>query len=172
MSRQRGSSGVNNLDVQELGLADEGQMQLDESGHIIDDEYDASEIVLESNLSSFNEKAAKLAFNEEPVIIQLHESTDPNAEKLVYVAINGEGAAGGVNGYLPRGVPVTVKRKFVENLCHARPVAYESVERMNQRGEREVIYPKTSALKYPFSVISDPNPKGAQWLSKLLSIRS
>jgi hypothetical protein len=124
------------------------------------------------NLIGASEKAAMLAFNEEEMIIQIHESTDENAEKYVYLAVNGIGPGPGNIPWVPRGLPVKMKRKYVEVLCRARPVAYGSVERINALGERYIDYPRTSALRYPFSVIEDSNPRGAAWLKSLLSNRS
>jgi hypothetical protein len=175
MSRNNGprnggnANTVRNLDVQELGVADEGTFKFAEDGTA---DEDVPEIITESNLSGFNEKAQQLAFNEELLTITLHASTDPNAEQMVYLAVNGIGA--GPNGvpWLPRDQPITIKRKFVERLCRARPVAYGNVERTNEFGERVITYPKTSALKYPFSVVEDKNPKGGQWLIGLLSSRA
>jgi hypothetical protein len=165
-----GSNGtVKNLDVQELGVAPEGTLKFAEDGT---PEEEAPEIIVESNLATFNDKAAQLAFNEEVLTIQLHGTTDPNAEPMVFLAVNGVGA--GPNGipWLPRDKPIAIKRKFVERLCRARPVAYGNVEKTNELGERYIDYPKTSALKYPFSVIEDKNPKGGKWLSDLLSSRA
>lgn len=166
---RNGNGAVKNLDVQELDVAPEGTFKFAEDGT---PEEDVPEIIVESNLSSIKEKAARLSFNEEFLVIQLHASTDPNAEQMVYVAVNGVGA--GPNGipWLPRDTPIKLKRKFVERLCRARPVAYGNVEKINEMGERVITYPKTSALKYPFSVIEDKNPIGGQWLSDLLSNRA
>jgi hypothetical protein len=160
---------VKNLDVQELEVAPEGTFKFAEDGT---PEEDAPEIIVESNLSSINEKAAKLAFNEELLTIQLHGTTDANAEQMVFLSVNGVGA--GPNGipWLPRDKPITLKRKFVERLCRARPIAYGNVEKTNAQGERYIDYPKSSALKYPFSVIEDKNPLGGKWLSKLLATRA
>jgi hypothetical protein len=160
---------VKNLDVQELGVAPEGSFKFAQDGT---PEEEVPEILVESNLATFSDKAAQLAFNEEFLTIQLHGTTDPNAEPMVFLAVNGVGA--GPNGipWLPRDVAITIKRKYVERLCRARPIAYGNVEKTNEQGERYIDYPKTSALKYPFSVIEDKNPKGGKWLSDLLSSRA
>lgn len=135
-------------------------------------EDEVSEIEIVSNLSGLKEKTAQLAFYEEPLVINIHESSDMNApEKYVFLSVNGRGAGPNGLNWVPRGQNVTVARKYVEVLARARPAKYDSIEKVNEVGDREVIYPRSSSLRYPFSVISDPNPKGAAWLSKLLRER-
>jgi hypothetical protein len=110
----------------------------------------------------FKDREAELAFMEEPVTIMIHETTEKNAERLILVAVNGR------NCYIPRGKPSIVKRKYVERLAHAREdnvsqdvqaVTPEEVNRLTIR----------QGHKYPFSVIHDPNPKGADWLRKVMT---
>ena len=128
-----------------------------------------SEIEVAHGGLGFKEKAAKLAFYEEMMTINIHESSDQNApETHVFLSVNGRGAGPGGMPWVPRGNNVKVARKYVEVLARARPSKYGSVEKLNSVGEREVVYPRTSALRYPFSVIEDTNPQGATWLSKLL----
>jgi hypothetical protein len=79
-----------------------------------------------------------------------------------------------VNGriqVLPRGVPVQVKRKFVEVLARARPEAIKTTEFINHEGARDIRIDRHSALKYPFTVLHDPNAKkyGPAWLRKLIA---
>lgn len=79
----------------------------------------------------------------------------------------------GVNGafiYIPRDEAVNVRRKYVEVLARAKKTDYDQTldhslgERMNKLNTRHV-------LKYPFTVISDPNPAGHQWLREILAQR-
>lgn len=79
----------------------------------------------------------------------------------------------GVNGsfiYLPRDEPIQVKRKYVEVLARAKKTDYDQTldimlgERMNRLTQRHV-------LKYPFTVIHDPNAVGHQWLREILAQR-
>ena len=101
-----------------------------------------------------------------------------NDELTVIVASNGAddetpSVAVGVNGsfiYLPRDETILVKRKYVEVLARAKKTDYDQTldhslgERMNKLKQRHV-------LKYPFTVISDPNPAGHQWLREILAQR-
>ena len=121
-----------------------------------------SDIVIASADGMDNGYAAQLAFNEEKVEIMVHESTDQNAEPIVHVAVNG------VNQFFPRGTPVVCKRKFVEVLARAKET---SMTTQTINTDRDVInrINKHTALRYPFSVIRDENPKGAAWLKSVLA---
>ena len=109
------------------------------------------------------DRAAELKFMEESVEVMVHDSTDPNAENPVLVAVNG------VNQYFIRNQPQVVKRKFVEVLARAKTTAIATREVVGFDGERTTRIDKSTALRYPFSVIRDSNPSGAQWLRNVLS---
>lgn len=106
--------------------------------------------------------AAELAFMEEKMEVLVHESTDANAEPIVQVACNG------INQFFPRGTPVVCKRKYVEVLARAKET---SIATQTVNTDRDVInrINKHTALRYPFSVIRDENPKGATWLKSVLA---
>ena len=106
--------------------------------------------------------AQELIFNEEFVEVMLHESTDENAENPVYTACNG------VSQYFYRGVPQKVRRKFVAILASCKEHSVSTPEYTAGDGSRAMGIRRTSSLKYPFSIISDPNPRGAAWLKALL----
>lgn len=111
---------------------------------------------------SLGEYAAELAFNEEVLQVMVHESTDKNAEQMVDVYVNGT-----PQRFL-RGHVQSVKRKFVEVLARAKPQSITtSVQTTNEDVINKVL--KSSALRYPFSVHFDPNPKGPAWLRKVLA---
>ena len=109
-----------------------------------------------------SEYAQELAFNEEMVEVMVHESTDENAENPIFTSCNG------VTQYFFRGVPQQVRRKFVAILASVKEHAVSTPEYTAQDGSRATGIRRTSSLKYPFSVISDPNPRGAAWLKGLL----
>jgi hypothetical protein len=138
----------------------------------VKEDTDVGLIDVERNVHGLKEKAEALRFCEDILTINIHESSDQDApETHVFLSVNGRGA--GPNGipWVPRGQNVKVARKYVEVLARARPSKYGSVEKINSIGEREVVYPRTSSLRYPFSVIEDPNPKGAAWLTTILRAR-
>lgn len=104
----------------------------------------------------------ELKFNEELVEVMVHETTDENAENPVFTACNG------VTQYFYRGVPQIVKRKYVAILAAAKEHGVTTPEYTGTDGVRATSIRRTSSLKYPFSVISDKNPRGAAWLRSLI----
>ena len=76
------------------------------------------------------DRAAELKFMEEAVEVMVHDSTDPNAENPVLVAVNG------VNQYFIRNQPQVVKRKFVEGGRHLVEIEQEA---RNQDDELSVL---------------------------------
>lgn len=105
---------------------------------------------------------AQLAFNEEIVEIVIDESSDPNAENPVVVGVNGQ------YEYFARGEPKVVKRKFVDALC-ARNVNIRTTETRNNLGELGTKINQSSALRFPFTMLRDDNPKGRDWLRTLVT---
>lgn len=106
--------------------------------------------------------AQELIFNEEFVEVMLHESTDENAENPVFTSCNG------VPQYFFRGQPQRVRRKYVAILASCKEHSVSTPEYTAGDGSRAMGIKRTSSLKYPFSIISDPNPRGAAWLKSLL----
>lgn len=104
----------------------------------------------------------ELAFMEEELVVMVHESADPNSENPVTVGCNG------VFRQFFRGVPMKAKRKFVECLI-VKQGRVTTPEYVNAGGERARAIRQTSAHKYPFSVVEDRNPKGAEWLKRRLA---
>lgn len=119
----------------------------------------AEEIVLAGTVDKTYE--AQLSFNEELVEIVVDESSDPHAENPVPVGVNGQYV------YFKRGEATTCKRKFVEALC-ARNVNIRTEETRNNLGEMGTNIRSTSAIRYPFTMLNDPNPKGREWLRNLV----
>lgn len=111
---------------------------------------------------NWKKKADELAFLEEPVSVIVHESSDPNAEPIIYFGCNGR------NQYFIRGVEQTVKRKFVERLASAKVESFSCREIRDENGRLAYVYPSRTTLKYPFQVTYDANPRGVDWLKKIL----
>jgi len=103
-----------------------------------------------------------LAFMEEVIAVQVHESTDENAENPISVGVNG------VFAYFFRGQPTLAKRKFVDGLC-VKNASVTTPEYLNPKGERAFKIVQKSAFKYPFAVLRDDNPKGKEWLTRRLA---
>lgn len=104
----------------------------------------------------------ELKFNEEIVEVMLHESTDQNAENPVFTACNG------VPQYFYRGQVQQVKRKYLAILASVKEHRISTPEYTAADGSRATKIVRASSLKYPFSVISDKNPRGAAWLKGLI----
>lgn len=109
------------------------------------------------------EKVDALAFNEEKLVVYVPESTNPKDGPTISIWVNGR------HQLFIRGQNVTCARKFVERLARARPVTYSNVEFVDGEGNRAFKYPKRTSQRYPFSVVSDPNPNGKAWLRKILA---
>ena len=126
------------------------------------------EVEVTGNVVGLSDKAAALAFMEEPVRIFLHESTNPADEEFVFCSVNGEPALRS-NPYLRRGSEYTIKRKHVNVLANARLTSYTQpfAGSNDTRGEN-ILRPHVS-MKYPFSVVEDRNPKGVSWLRSVLA---
>lgn len=105
----------------------------------------------------------ELAFMEEKIEVMVHESTDKNAQPVVEAWCNGR------SQFFLRGVPVAVKRKFVGVLARAKETSYTQQEITANDGSRTIRNIPHTALKTPFSVMADPNPRGADWLRKTLA---
>lgn len=111
---------------------------------------------------SIGEYAAQLAFNEELVEVVVHESTSPNEQMLIDLYCNGTPQR------LIRGVAQRIKRKYVAILAQARQTSIKTTTSANGDDTVNRI-DKYTAVRYPFSVVNDPNPKGRDWLKQQLA---
>ena len=74
----------------------------------------------------------------------------------------------GINQSIIRGIPQKIKRKYVEALAHSRVTNYEQ-ETPDPRKPENFEMRDTTVITYPFSVLHDPHPDGAEWLNNLLA---
>lgn len=107
--------------------------------------------------------AAELAFNEEVIDVIVHESTEQNAPLIVEVFVNGT-----PQRFL-RGRMQSVKRKYVEVLARAKQTGLRTAVANDSNGNPVNRLDRHTALRFPFSVQHDPNPKGRDWLKKVLA---
>jgi hypothetical protein len=126
----------------------------------------------------------EIAFNEEPIEVRIERSSEKNAPRWVPCWVNGRGAEvfdpvgkrWHILGALPLGVPCITRRKYIEVLALAKqdavdtrpPSAQDILSGANDVNEVDV----TTTAKYPFSVLKDNNPRGADWLNKLMYLRA
>jgi hypothetical protein len=129
------------------------------------------EPVLGKGMSELDAKAKLLAFYEEKLDVILLDTNDPNPEPHVFLSVNGRGPMPGGNPWVPRNVPVTMARKYVEQLCRAKPVRMRTVPGVDASGAKTMNVQRSSSLRYPFTVVRDPNPRGRAWLQELMRKR-
>lgn len=110
------------------------------------------------------EKLAMLAFMEEPVTVHIHTTSDKQAEQVFEIFNNGQ------REVFKRGETKTVKRKFVNELAIRKATGYEAVPFTDPNGVKGIKYVPNTALRYPFSVVNDPHPRGADWLKATLAM--
>lgn len=117
---------------------------------------------------------ADLAFNEEPVTIRIEQNQRGDLpETYVPVQVNGRGAEVLQNGswiavaWLPIGIEVTTKRKYVEVLARAKSDAVKTEhEDANVERPRNTVNRRTSA-NYPVTILKD-SARGHEWLSRIM----
>lgn len=110
------------------------------------------------------EKAEALAFMEEMVDVLVHESSNPDdIDPIVSIHVNGR-----TQNFI-RGQTITVKRKYLEGLARAKPMAVRSEEFTLADGSQSYRYPTKTGLRYGFQVERDDNPAGRAWLKKVLA---
>jgi hypothetical protein len=135
-------------------------------------------IVIAERLPSV-QYAEELKFNEDPVTIVLTPSSDRNAPKQVYCAVNGKGAEVWDEKskrwiefkYIPVGRMLTVKRKYIEVLARSRADSFSTREvsptpHANQDGYVLESYTVPTA---PVTIRHDPaGDKGHQWFARVM----
>lgn len=148
-------------------------LKVEQRPPILDPSTYDGDVIIGEKIGGDADYLDQLAFMEEPVMIRLEPSSDRNAATSFPVWVNGRMADVLINdrwvpiGYLPVGVVLTTKRKYLEVIIRAKIDTVETVildrdsERPNNRETRF-----TSPV-HSFSIISDPNPLGAAWVTEL-----
>ena len=104
-------------------------------------------------------------FMAEKITVMVSETNDDSEDDIVQTWVNGR-----IQMFL-RGTPQVVRRCYVEALARSKRTTYK--QNLDERLGTEkfnTLHPRT-ALHYPFSVLHDPNPKGAAWLQSVLASR-
>lgn len=146
---------------------------IDQKKPISDDpsQYQGEVVLVDKPLNK--EMVEALAFNEEPVTIRLEPGTDKNAEAFQPAWVNGKGAEVFQRGqwleitYLPIGVVLTTKRKYLERILLAKidTITTDAGDTRDENPHNRVKF-STSAVR-AVTIIEDKNPKGVDWLSEL-----
>lgn len=110
--------------------------------------------------------AKELAFSEEPVTILLQIPSEKNPAKVIDVYVNGRVE------WIPVNTPWTVARKYVEVLARAKPIdistKHDTPETAPDGNPRNQVLRVTRVL-HPFTVIEDKNPRGMEWLRRVMA---
>ena len=115
-----------------------------------------------SESKDFREMASQESFMNEMVTVLVHSSTDENQSPHVIVNCNG------VNQPIVRGVPTSIRRKYLEILARMKETKYTQVT-PNPAAPDVSELKARHGLAYPFEVIEDGNPKGRAWLNNVLA---
>jgi hypothetical protein len=108
------------------------------------------------------EKMAMLAFMNEDVEIRIATSTDPNAEQVFELTINGR------TELFRRGEKKVVKRHFVDLMMRQKETRYKWEHIVDSEGEKHIRYIPYTALKYDFSITRDLHPMSADWQNAVM----
>jgi hypothetical protein len=123
--------------------------------------------------------AQALLMAEDPITIQIEPGQDENAPRVVDCWVNGKGAEvldprtgkWMELNCLPIGGPITTKRKYVEVLARAKfdNIQTKTGDMTQELPENRIV--RNTGRKAVFSVLEDRNPKGRDWLVRLMSER-
>ena len=123
---------------------------------------DAPVIETVSESRDFRSLAADEAFMNEMVTIMVHSTTDENQPPQVVVNCNG------TNAVVIRGVPTSVRRKYVEILARMKETKYTQ-RTLNPAAPDQIDMVARHGLSYPFDLVEDQNPRGRAWLQNVLA---
>lgn len=160
VTRTRAVVDTNNEKIGGSGVATMASTGAPEIIH--DDEESASGIDLAQHLPKA--KTERMAFDNEMVTVMVQESGDTKyPDPCISVWVNGK------HQLFVRNMQITCKRMYVEALARSRPESYDNQEYTTNDGVRGYRYIKRASVKYPFQMIRDDNPRGAEWLRTLLA---
>ena len=110
----------------------------------------------------FSKLASDEAFMNELVTVMVHSTTDEHQPNHVVVNCNG------MNQPIMRGIPTTVKRKYVEILARMKETKYSQVTR-NPAAPDQIDMIARHGLSYPFDLVEDNNSRGRAWLQNVFA---
>ena len=135
----------------------------------------AEDIILPVDINALNKVYMDaIAFNEQAIKIVIHPSRERNAPNVFDCWVNGRGAEVFMNGkwqtlgYLPVGIPVITKRKYVEVLASSKieNINTEVIDTTTDKLPINKVHRNNSAT-CTFQVIEDKDPRGVEWLTRL-----
>ncbi len=103
-------------------------------------------------------------FMRDELEVHINESQNENDAAFVEINVNGD------YRMIVRGDTAKLRRYHVAVLAQAKQSRVRQKKIVNQDGSMGFVEENVLSLTYPFSVISDPNPKqGGPWLKQILS---
>jgi hypothetical protein len=113
---------------------------------------------------TFADHAAMLTFLNEPIIINVAESTDPNDQMVFRLSVNGREV------WIKRGENTKLPRYYVEQLFRAKPQKVQITVGRDANDNVVNRARKTSALAFPFQILhhGQQREKSVQWANKLM----
>ena len=134
--------------------------------------------IVEADPELSQEYLAELAFMNEWVKIRIDPSSDENAPTTFPVWCNGRGAEILINGrpvvwtHLPIGPEITVRRSVVEIIARSKTMRvatnHQSGGPDQQVSASQWAPTRRVSQTQPFSVISDPSPRGSAWVAEMI----
>jgi len=109
----------------------------------------------------FDKTIAEEAFMNEILEVEVAPSTDENQPNHIVLDVNN------LKQPVLRGQPTRMRRMFVEVLARCKETKYTQVTNPFEP-DRQEMRPRT-AIAYPFTVTSDPNPRGGAWLKAVMA---
>lgn len=120
---------------------------------------------IETPTHEFNREVEAAAFMEEVVVVLVHETTDENQPPNIVMSVNN------IHQPIFRGVQTPMRRKFLEVLARCKESKF-SQHTVNPNEPDRIELRERTVHAYPFSVLHDPNPKGAAWLQAVIAERN
>lgn len=116
----------------------------------------------------------ELKFMEEPILILIQPSSEPNAAGAVPVWCNGKGAEAFFNNrwneitYLPVGQQLTIKRKILEVMLRSKTDTVHT-RILDEHGDRpNNVVNRFTRSTNSISVLQDRSPRGGAWMTEML----
>ena len=153
-------SGTEETSQQDIGQSNSRLMKSTGRGK---DSLEPSILARVSDQPLDGEKMAMLEFMNEPVTIRIATSTDPNAEQVFELNINGK------MEFFRRGEQKTLPRYFVDRLMRLKVTTFSQKETTNAEGIRDYLHIPHTGLKYDFAIIRDDNKLGRSWERAVLA---
>ena len=152
------TKGLDAAELQETSMepvmfAEIPELELKQTGPDVDYEFHRAQ-----------QKEAIEAFMNEELAVRIEESSEENAQPQFDIGVNGI-----TRLFVLGEVYTNVKRYHVEGLARAKPVRFRNNPYTRNDGTNDVMYLRSSGLRFNFTVLRDPNPRGSDWLKQVLA---